>query len=164
MSETTHKTISVNYKLYRNSIEGEMVESTEGKEPLKFLSGLGQMIPEFEANIVNLKTGDTFSFGIKAENAYGKKSDDAIVELQQDMFMKDGKLIEELVVDNIIPLQDQNGNVHPAKVLSINEATVTVDVNHPLADQDLYFTGDVIENREATPEEVEQIQSPPVEG
>ena len=71
------------------------------------------------------------------------------------MFMKEGKLIPEVAVANILPLQDQNGNVIPGKVLSINEETVTVDVNHLLADQDLYFTGKIIEIRDATAEELE---------
>ena len=43
----------------------------------------------------------------------------------------------------------------PAKVVSINETTVTMDVNHPLADQDLHFTGTIVEVREATSEELE---------
>ncbi|MCK5872867.1 MAG: hypothetical protein KAG26_08575 [Methylococcales bacterium] len=69
--------------------------------------------------------------------------------------MKDGKLAEEVIPDNILPLQDQNGQVHPAKVITVNESTITVEVNHPLADQNLHFTGSVVELREATAEEVE---------
>jgi FKBP-type peptidyl-prolyl cis-trans isomerase SlyD len=74
------------------------------------------------------------------------------------MFKQDGKMIDEIAVDNIVPLQDQNGQVVPAKVVSINEETVTMDVNHPLADQDLHFTGSVIEVREATAEEMEKTE------
>jgi len=155
MSEVVNKAIAVSYNLYRDTAEGELIESTEGKEPLAFLSGLGQMIPEFEANIANLNEGDTFSFGIKSENAYGTRKEEAVIELAQDMFMNEGKLIPEVAVDNILPLQDQTGNVIPGKVVSINENTVTVDVNHLLADQDLYFTGKVIEMRDATAEELE---------
>lgn len=155
MSEVKHKVISLDYKLFRDHAEGEMIETTEGKQPLEFLSGVRQMIPEFEAQVVDLNVGETFAFGIKAENAYGTKSEEAIIELPQDMFKKDGKLIEEVAVDNVLPLQDQNGQVVPAKVVSINEETVTMDVNHPLADQDLHFTGTVVEVREATKDEVE---------
>ncbi len=155
MSEVKHKAITVDYKLFKDTAEGEMIESTEGKEPLVFLSGMGQMIPDFENNVTNLNAGETFSFGIKAENAYGKRTEEAVIELQQEMFMKDGKLVEEVVVGNILPLQDQNGQVHPAKILSINEKTITADVNHPLADQDLHFTGSVVDVREASKEEVE---------
>jgi len=155
MSEVEKKAIAVEYNLYRDTAEGELIESTEGKAPLSFISGLGQMIPEFEANIAHLKEGDTFSFGIKSENAYGTRREEAVIELPQDMFMKDGKLVEEVVVGNVLPLQDQSGNVIPGKIVSINEKTITVDVNHLLADQDLYFTGKVIETRPATAEELE---------
>lgn len=155
MSEIKHKAIAVEYNLYRDTAEGEMIESTEGKAPLAFLSGLGQMIPEFEANVADLNEGDTFSFGIKSENAYGTRTEEAVIELAQDMFMNEGKMIPEVVIGNVLPLQDQNGNVIPGKVMAINEKTVTVDVNHLLADQDLHFTGKVVEMREATTEEVE---------
>lgn len=155
MSDVKNKVIAVSYNLHKNTAEGELIESTEGKEPLRFLSGLGQMIPDFENNVVNLNQGDTFSFGIKAENAYGSRTEEAIIELPQDIFKKEGKLVEEVQVNNVLPLQDQNGNVVPAKVLSINAETITVDVNHPLADQDLHFTGTVIEVRMATKEEVD---------
>jgi FKBP-type peptidyl-prolyl cis-trans isomerase SlyD len=155
MSEVKNKAISVNYNLHKDTEKGEMIETTEGKNPLVFLTGMGQMIPDFEKNVVDLNTGDTFSFGIKSDKAYGKRSEEAVIELPQDMFMKEGKLVEEVVIGNVLPLEDQNGQVHPAKIVSINEKTITADVNHPLADQDLHFTGSVVEVREATKEEVE---------
>lgn len=154
MSEVTQKAIAISYNLYKDTATGELIESTEGKAPLSFLSGLGQMIPEFEANIADLKEGDTFSFGIKSENAYGSHKEEAIIELAQDMFMKDGKMVEEVVVGNVLPLEDQNGSVIPGKILSINTETITIDMNHLLADQNLYFTGKVLEMRAATEEEV----------
>ena len=155
MTETKKNVITVDYKLFKDTKDGEMIETTEGKEPLVFMSGVGQMIPDFEKNVADLNVGDTFSFPVKAENAYGVRNEEAIVELPKDMFMQDGKLVAEVVVGNILPLQDQSGNVHPAKVVSINDETITMDVNHPLAGQDLYFTGTVVEKREATAEELE---------
>jgi FKBP-type peptidyl-prolyl cis-trans isomerase SlyD len=155
MSEAKNKEITVHYTLYKDTAEGEMIESTEGKEPLMFLTGLGQMIPDFENKVKDLNVGDEFSFGITSENAYGKRTDEAIIELPHDMFMKEGKLVEEVAVGNVLPLEDQNGHVHPAKIVSINEETITADVNHPLADQDLHFTGSVTEAREATAEELD---------
>ncbi|MDF1672726.1 MAG: FKBP-type peptidyl-prolyl cis-trans isomerase, partial [Vicingaceae bacterium] len=154
MSEVTNKVISVNYNLHKDTAEGEMIESTEGKDPLVFLSGVGQMIPDFEANVVNLAVGDTFSFGIEAAKAYGTRSDEAIIELEKAMFLDEGKLAEGIEEGKIVPLQDQNGRVVPAKVVKINDASLTMDVNHPLADQDLHFTGNVVEIREATKEEL----------
>lgn len=154
MNDIKNKVISVNYNLFKDTAEGEMIESTEGKAPLTFLSGMGQMIPDFENNVANLNVGDTFSFGIKAENAYGSKTDEAIMDLPQDIFMQDGKLVDEVQPGNMLPLQDQNGGVVPAIVVKINETTVTMDLNHPLADQDLHFTGNVVEVREATADEI----------
>ena len=104
MSEAKNKVISVNYNLHKDTAEGEMIETTEGKQPLVFLSGLGQMIPDFERNVANLNTGDTFSFGITSDKAYGKRTDEAVIELPHDMFMKDGKLVEEVVIGNVLPL------------------------------------------------------------
>ena len=155
MSEVINKVISVNYNLHKDTAEGEMIESTEGKDPLVFLSGVGQMIPDFEANVVDLKVGDTFSFGIEAAKAYGTRSDDAIIELEKDMFLDEGKLAEGIEEGKIVPLQDQNGRVVPAKVVKINDDNLTMDVNHPLADQDLHFSGNIIEIREATKEELD---------
>ena len=154
MNDFKNKVISVNYNLFKDTAEGEIIESTEGKAPLTFLSGMGQMIPDFENNVVNLNVGDTFSFGIKSENAYGSKTDEAIMDLPQDIFMQDGKLVDEVKPGNMLPLQDQNGGVVPAIVVKVNETTVTMDLNHPLADQDLHFTGNVVEVREATEDEI----------
>lgn len=154
MLENNHKVISVNYTLFIDNEKGELVESTVGREPLVFLSGVGAMIPDFEKNVVSLNVGEEFAFGIKAIDAYGERSDDAIVNLEKEMFVVDGKLAEEIVVDNIIQLQDQNGQVHLANILEIGDSTIKFDVNHPLAGEDLFFKGEVLEIRKATDEEV----------
>ena len=151
----THNVISLHYNLTKDTSDGELIESTEGKDPLVFLSGMGQMIPEFEAQVANLAEGASFSFGIKAENAYGKRLEEALIELPLDMFMQDGKLMESVAVGNILPMQNQNGQVQPGKVLSINENSVNLDMNHPLAEQDLYFQGHILNVRPATKEEIE---------
>lgn len=155
MSEVKNNVISVDYKLYKDSEKGEMIESTEGQQPLVFLEGMGQMIPEFEKNVADLKVGDEFSFGIVADKAYGQRVDEAIIELPQDMFEQEGKLVDEIKVGNVLPLQNQDGQVHPGTILAINETTIQFDMNHLLAGQDLYFTGKVLEVREATTEEIE---------
>ena len=150
----SNKVISLSYTLTKDTAEGELIETTEGKDPLVFLSGVGQMIPDFEANVINLNVGDEFSFGITAERAYGKRSQDAIIELEKAMFMDGDKLADGIEEGKMVPLQDQNGRVVPANVVKINETTLTMDVNHPLADQDLHFTGKVEAVREATEEEI----------
>jgi FKBP-type peptidyl-prolyl cis-trans isomerase SlyD len=155
MSEIKNKVISVNYTLYRDTPEGEMIETTEGREPLQFMSGMGHMIPDFEMNVVSLNVGDEFSFSIKSENAYGTRRDEAVMDLPMNIFQHEGQLVEGVEKDKVVPLQDQSGRTIPAKVVSINDETVTVDVNHPLADQDLHFVGSVVETRVATAQEMD---------
>lgn len=155
MSEITNKVISADYKLYRNNPEGELIESTEGKEPLQFMTGVGMMIPDFENELIDLNMGDEFSFGIKSDKAYGEVREDAVIDLPQDIFMQDGKMVEEIQPGNIIPLQDPNGQTIPGKVVTINEETVTMDMNHPLAGQDLHFSGTVTAVRPASAEELD---------
>jgi FKBP-type peptidyl-prolyl cis-trans isomerase SlyD len=155
MTNTSNNVISVEYTLYRDTIEGEMIESTKGREPLTFLSGVGQMIPDFEDNVVGLKVGETFSFGINAENAYGERDENAIIDLAKDMFMDNGALAPDIIEGRVINLQDQNGHVHPGKIITIGDAEITIDMNHPLAGQNLFFTGSVISVRPATPDELD---------
>lgn len=155
MSNQSNTVISLHYNLTKDTVSGELIESTEGKEPLVFLSGMGQMIPEFEAQVANLEEGATFSFGIKAENAYGKRVEEALIELPIDMFMQEGKLMEAVAVGNILPMQNQEGQVQPGKVLAINDNSVNLDMNHPLAEQDLHFQGSILSVRPATKEELE---------
>lgn len=154
MSETTNKVISVDYKLFKNSELGEMIESTTGKDPLVFLTGVGQMIPDFENNVTSKKVGETFSFGISSEKAYGERSEDAIIDLPKSTFEYEGEIIPDLQIGNTIGLQDQEGNPFPAKVVAIEDETVKMDMNHPLAGQNLYFTGKIIDVRDATAEEL----------
>jgi FKBP-type peptidyl-prolyl cis-trans isomerase SlyD len=154
MTDAKQMVISVDYRLTKDNEKGDLIETSEGKDPLVFLSGVGQMIPKFEENVAKLATGEPFSFGVKAEEAYGVRNDQAVVDLDIQMFHKEGKLMEEVQIGATLPLQDQEGRLHPAKVMSVNESTVTMDVNHPLADQDLHFTGKVVDVREATEEEI----------
>jgi len=68
----------------------------------------------------------------------------------------DGKVQDGLlVVDNIITMQDNQGNQFAGRVAKIEEETVKMDFNHPMAGQDLYFTGKVVGVRDASPEELD---------
>lgn len=154
MTNSNNKVISVDYKLTKDNANGDLIETSNGKDPLVFLSGVGQMIPTFEENIAKLAPGESFSFPVKAADAYGNRNDEAVVDLDIEMFHKEGELMKEVTIGATLPLQDQEGRMHPAKVMSVNEKTVTMDVNHPLADQDLHFEGKVLEVRDATEEEL----------
>lgn len=150
-----NKVVMVHYKLTEGSASGDLIESTEGQEPLGFIYGIGQMIPEFERNLQGLKSGDTFAFPIKAADAYGEYDDEALVEVPKSMFEDDGKVPEGILdIGNTLPLSDDQGNHFRATVHSVEHETVKLDFNHPMAGVDLYFTGHVQQVREADASEL----------
>ena len=114
------------------------------------------MIPDFERNLVGMKEGDKFAFGIVAANAYGEYDDNALVEVAKNMFEDEGKIPEGLLeVGNMLPLQDQEGNRLNGMVAWVGEDKVKLDFNHPMAGVDLFFTGHVESLREADAAELE---------
>jgi FKBP-type peptidyl-prolyl cis-trans isomerase SlyD len=155
MTIEAQKVVSVHYTLTEGTAEGQLVESTSGREPLSFIYGVGMMIPDFEKNLMGMKQGDTFAFGIKAANAYGEYDDTALVEIPMSAFEMDGKIPEGLLaVGNMLPLTDQNGNHFEGMVAWVGLDKVKVDFNHPMAGVDLFFSGHVDAVRDADPTEL----------
>lgn len=153
MTVAEDKVVALAYEL---QAEGEIIETKDAANPLKFVFGSGQLLPEFEENIKGKANGEGFSFKLKPADAYGDTNPAAIVDLPKSVFVVDGVLKEELlVIGNVIPMMDRNGHPLNGKVLSVGEETVKLDFNHPLAGKTLQFTGTITELREATQEEIE---------
>jgi FKBP-type peptidyl-prolyl cis-trans isomerase SlyD len=150
-----NKVVSLVYELRVDGKEGEIVEKLNDTNPLTFLYGTGNLLPKFEANINGLKVGESFDFSLKCEDAYGIASDEAIVDVPKDVFIVDGKFDSEMVKEgNAIPMMDGEGNRINGIVLNVSDSSVKMDFNHPLADEDLFFAGQVVAIREATEEEL----------
>lgn len=148
--------VTVHYKLQRDNENGDLIEQTHGTQPLVFLYGIGQMIPEFERQLAGKEKGASLAFPINHKEAYGKITPEAIVPIPKSSFMVEGKLAEEfLVVGKTIPMTDQSGRQLTGKVVEVKEEAVVVDFNHPMAGVDLYFSVDVEDVREATASELE---------
>ncbi len=159
METAENKYINVQYKLYTiEDGEKKLVEETQPEHPFNFISGLGTTLEEFEAQVANLKAGDKFSFTIPADKAYGEYDDAHVHSLPRNMFEVEGKFDEEnIAVGKIVPLMSQDGRRFNGVVTNVTPETVEVDLNHPLAGDDLLFEGEVTENRPATTEEVNEI-------
>ncbi|MBW4891530.1 peptidylprolyl isomerase [Mucilaginibacter sp. HMF5004] len=143
--------VSLTYDLYVNQDGAEvLVESTTQEQPLTFLFGVGQMLPKFEENLSNLSTGDSYDFRLSAEDAYGEYDDEAVANLPIEMFNGN----EMPVIGSVLPLQDNQGNHFQGQVVSIAEDAVIVDLNHPMAGQELHFKGSILNVRPANPEEL----------
>ncbi len=159
MEKKTNKFIAVAYKLYttENGTES-MTEEAPAERPFVFISGMGLALDDFEAKVAEMQKGEEFDFTLTKEQAYGEHEEERVLSLDREMFCIDGKLDEEHVfVDAIIPLQNENGQRFPAKVLEVGSDKVKVDLNHPLAGKGLHFTGSILESREATNEEIQNL-------
>ncbi|MFA6769928.1 MAG: peptidylprolyl isomerase [Bacteroidales bacterium] len=147
-----NKVVSLSYTL---TVEGDVVETVKADSPLRFTFGTGYLLPKFEENVTGKKVGDKFDFLLSAKEGYGQVSKDAIVELPKNMFEVDGKIEDGLLtVGNILPMQDSDGNRLQGSIQEIKEDIVIMDFNHPLAGSKLHFQGEVVEVRDATPQEL----------
>ncbi len=150
-----NKVVTLNYKLTEAG-NSELIEETYGSEPLSFIYGIGAMLPQFEANLTNLKNNDKFNFVIKAVDAYGDIDESAITEIPLNAFSSDGKIDEEIIqIGKTLPMQDKDGNQFEGIIVDINDDSVVMDFNHPLAGIDLNFEGEIVDVRDATEEELD---------
>ena len=121
--------------MYELKVDGEVVDSNIGKDPLEFTFGTGQIIPGLESRIVELNEGDSKDITVPAAEAYGEYNEEAKQVLPKEQF---GDL--ELQVG--MPLQGQGENGQPIQVIVTDikeDGSVEVDFNHPLAGKELNF-------------------------
>ena len=148
--------VTLHYKLQEDDANGELIEDTHGNDPLTFLFGVGQMIPEFEANLEGKSAGDHFAFGIPHTEAYGPYEDDSVSAHPLEIFTHEREVDHEMLQPGrMIPLRDEEGNLMYGTVTEVRESDVLMDFNHPMAGIDLYFSGHVESVRVATPEEMD---------
>lgn len=155
MEINTDKVVSITYNLHHNDAEGELMQEVKTSDPYVFLFGTQQVLPEFESNLSGKKKGENFSFSIKSEDSYGERDEEQMVDLPINIFMADGKLADMVQIGHYIPLNDQDGNAMQGLVLEIADEFIKVDFNHPMAGMNLYFSGEIMDVREASTEEIE---------
>jgi FKBP-type peptidyl-prolyl cis-trans isomerase SlyD len=163
MKITDNKFVAASYDLYVGGEDGqapELMERATEKEPLTFIFGTGTMLESFESKLKNLQAGDSFDFVLPCDTAYGEYDEERVAELPKSIFEIDGKFdSENIAVDKIVPMMTTEGQRLDGIVLEITDEFVRMDFNHPLAGEDLHFVGKVLEVREATDEEMEQLMN-----
>lgn len=115
--------------------DGTVFDSSEGREPLEFTLGAGQVIPGFDQGVEGMEVGEEKTITIPAEEAYGPHQDELVAEIDKSSFPSD----VELNVGDMLRLQQPDGQTIAATVANIGDNTVTLDANHPLAGEDLTF-------------------------
>ena len=113
--------------------DGTVFDSSEGREPLEFTVGEGQIIPGFENGIKEMKLNQEKTIKINPENAYGERNNQLIISIPRDKFPK------EIEVNGRLALKGPQGQNIPAVIKEINDNDVKIDLNHPLAGKELTF-------------------------
>lgn len=150
-----NKMVSLVYELRESDSEGRIIETLNESRPLQFVYGTGRLLPVFESNINSLNNGDDFKFSLSSEIAYGGKREDMIINVPISVFETDGKINEDICkVGNEVPMMDTEGNPINGVINEITESYVRMDFNHPMAGLDLFFSGKIIDVRDATMEEI----------
>jgi len=150
-----NKMVSLIYELRESNPEGRIIEVLDENKPLNFIFGTGRLLPVFESNISSLVKGDSFSFSLDPERAYGEKREEMIVNVPVSVFETDGKINEDICfVGNEVPMMDSEGNPLNGIINEITENHVRMDFNHPMAGIGLFFTGKIVDVRNATDQEL----------
>lgn len=141
------RVVTIDYKLQDSS--GQVIDSSEGSAPLVYIHGNENIITGLEKHLVGKQAGDKVSCVVPAKEGYGERDDSLVFKVTKAEF-GDGAEIEEGMQFEA----HGEGGAQIVTVVSIAGDEVTIDANHPLAGEELHFTVDVKEVREATPEEL----------
>lgn len=143
-----NKVVSIDYTL--KNTEGEIIDSSEGLDPLVYIQGIGNLIPGLEEFLEGKKVGDSFNAVIPPEKAYGN-FDESLVQLIPSKYFEQ---IPNLEIG--MQLQaNMDGEIRVVTVTAIEETEIQIDANHPLSGETLNFDVIVKSIRDASEEELE---------
>ena len=121
---------------YQGRLEdGTTFDSSQGRDPIEFTIGEGEVVPGFEQAVTGMTAGEKKTTTIAAEHAYGERMDDLLFSVGRDQ-VPDGM---EVKVGDQLSVGLPNGESVPMQVAGVDETSLTLDVNHPLAGKDLTF-------------------------
>ena len=132
--------IKVHYKGTLNN--GEQFDSSYDRgETLPFEVGAGQMIPGFDAAVVGMETGDKKTVTIPSSEAYGERNNEAVQDVPKTAFPPEF----EFRLNETVQGANEQGQPLIAKILEVTDESVKLDLNHPLAGEDLTFEIELVE-------------------
>jgi len=145
--------VEYSYKLF-NDNDGELLFETPKGQPDMMVFGVSQeVVPGLIAALHGLKAGDRFGVTLPPSTAFGERLQDEVMELDRDIFTRDGELAEEVKVGAVLPMMTAEGYRIAGTVLEIGDK-IKMDFNHPFAGLTVRYDGEITAVRKATPEEL----------
>ena len=160
MEKPQNKYISVSYQLYSIEDDGSkhLIEQTQQGRPFQFITGFGFSLDAFEQQVAALEPGAKFDFTLQPDEAFGDYDEAGVHKMEREVFMINGRFDQENIYPGaVITLMDKDEKRFMARVEKVDNDGVTIDTNHPLASMTLQFNGLVLENRNATNEEIQNM-------
>ncbi|EWH01757.1 FKBP-type peptidyl-prolyl cis-trans isomerase [Halomonas sp. BC04] len=148
MQIAQNSVVAFHYTLTNDA--GEVLDSSEGRDPLTYLHGAGNIIPGLEKELEGRESGEKLNVTVAPEEGYGEVQPQLVQEVPRDAFQG----VEAVEPGMQFQAQTQGGPLM-VTVTKIEGDTVTVDGNHPLAGQKLNFDVEIADVREASQEEIE---------
>ena len=150
------KFVEYSYKLY-NDADGSLLFETPKDAPDEMVYGVTPgIVPGLLTVMEGLAKGDKFEITLPPVAAFGDKTDDLKMELDKEIFMRDGKLAEEVKVGAVLPMMTADNLRVEGVVTDIDEKKVKMDFNHPFAGLTVRYEGKIDEVRDAKPEDLPQ--------
>lgn len=140
--------VSINYTLTNDA--GEVMDTSEGREPLTYLHGANNLIPGLEKEMEGKSSGQSFKVTIPPAEAYGESNPELVQTLSKDMF----KGVDKVEPGMGFTAQGPQGEQHIV-VTAVDGDQVTIDANHPMAGKTLHFAVEIVNVRDASEEEIE---------
>ena len=140
--------VSMHYRLADN--EGNVLDSSEGAEPLAYLHGAGNIIPGLEKALLGKTEGYSAKVKVQPEEAYGEIMPELIHQVEKGAFQG----VETVEVGMAFTAQGPDGAEQRIVVKAVDGDEVTIDANHPLAGVELNFDVEIVSIREASEEEI----------
>lgn len=132
-------TVKVHY--HGKLTDGTTFDSSEGREPLEFEIGSGMVIAGFDEGVTGMAEGDKKTIQIPADEAYGQKQDDLLMEFPKDRFP--AEMVPEVGMQ--LNMSNGQGQNFPVVIREVREDVVVLDANHPLSGEDLTFDLEMVE-------------------
>lgn len=146
MEIARNKVVTLHYTL---KADGELTESTEGRDPVAYLHGHDNIVPGLEAGLRGKSAGDELTITVRPEDGYGLRNEQALQRVPIKHLARPGKLMPGKVVT-----VNTNEGYRQAVVLKVGRFNVDLDFNHPLSGKTLVFDVKVLDVRDASQEEL----------
>jgi len=121
--------------------DGTTFDSSEGRTPLEFEVGSGAVIPGFDDGVMGMSVGDKKTVNIPADQAYGPRVDELVMDFPKDRFPED--MVPEVGMQ--LMMNNGSGQQFPVTIVGVKEDSVTLDANHHLAGQELVFDLELVD-------------------